>query len=55
LSTDKEHNSNLIPASVGQEKGIRHEIVRSSDDGSFDLEKFKEAVKGVKMVAMVHT
>lgn len=56
LSTDREHNSNLIPWQIlAKKKGIRHEIVRSGGDGVFDLKKYKELVKGAKLVAMVHT
>ncbi|MFH1254934.1 MAG: cysteine desulfurase [bacterium] len=56
LATDKEHNSNLVPWQVlVKKKGIRHEIVRSNDDGSFNLEKYKELVKETKLVSMVHT
>ncbi|MFH1841009.1 MAG: aminotransferase class V-fold PLP-dependent enzyme [Patescibacteria group bacterium] len=56
LTTDKEHNSNLIPWQILiKKKGIRHEIVRSSDNGTFNLEEYKELVKGAKLVSMVHT
>lgn len=56
LTTDKEHNSNLIPWQVlVKKKGIRHEIVRSNEDGTFNLEKYEELVKGAKLVSMVHT
>jgi cysteine desulfurase/selenocysteine lyase len=56
LTTDKEHNSNLVPWQVlSQRKGVVHKIVRSKTDGTFDLESYKEQVKGVKIVSMVHT
>ncbi|MDO8524265.1 MAG: aminotransferase class V-fold PLP-dependent enzyme [bacterium] len=56
LTTDKEHNSNLIPWQVLiKKKGIRHEIVKSNDDSVFNFEKYKELVRGVKLVSMVHT
>ena len=56
LTTDKEHNSNLIPwQRLEKTKGIRHEIVRSNDDGTFNLERFKDSIKGVRLVSMVHT
>ncbi|MFA6423662.1 MAG: aminotransferase class V-fold PLP-dependent enzyme [Patescibacteria group bacterium] len=56
LTTDKEHNSNLIPWQVlTKKKGIRHEIVKLNDDGTFNLEKYKELVKGARLVSMVHT
>lgn len=56
LTTDKEHNSNLIPWQVlAEKKGIIHKIVTSKNDGTFDLENYRELIKGVKLVAMVHT
>lgn len=56
LTTDKEHNSNLIPWQfMAKKKGIEHKIVRTKDDGSFDMDKYRELVKGVKLVSMVHT
>ncbi|MFA5109347.1 MAG: aminotransferase class V-fold PLP-dependent enzyme [Patescibacteria group bacterium] len=56
LTTDKEHNSNLIPwQRLVEKKGIRHKIVRSNDDGTFSLEKYEELIKGAKIISMVHT
>jgi len=56
LTTDKEHNSNLIPwQRLVEKKNIRHKVVRSNDDGTFNLEKYQELVKGAKLVSMVHT
>lgn len=56
LTTDKEHNSNLVPWQVlSQRKGVVHRIVRSKTDGTFDLDNYKEQVKGVRIVSMVHT
>ena len=56
LTTDKEHNSNLIPWQVlVKKKGIRHEFIRSKNDGTFDFEKYKDLVGGAKLVSMVHT
>ena len=53
LSTDKEHNSNLIPWLKTQAK---REIVYSNDDGTFNMERFREAMsKKVKLVSFVHT
>ena len=55
LTTDKEHNSNLVPWQLlAKRKGVIHKIVKSKADGAFDLEAFKELVKGVKIVSMVH-
>lgn len=56
LLTDKEHNSNLIPWLYLRDKiGIEVKILRSLPDNTFDLEKFKIEVKGVKFVSIVHT
>jgi len=56
LTTDKEHNSNLVPWQLlVKRKGIKHKIFRSNSDGTFNLDNFREAVRGVKIVSMVHT
>ncbi|MFH1232638.1 MAG: aminotransferase class V-fold PLP-dependent enzyme [Patescibacteria group bacterium] len=56
LTTDKEHNSNLIPwQALVNKKGIKHLIVKSRDDGTFDFESYRKLVKGVTLVSMVHT
>ncbi|MFZ3015933.1 MAG: cysteine desulfurase [Minisyncoccia bacterium] len=56
LLTDREHNSNLIPWLVLRDKiGIVVRIVPSNEDNTFNLEKFSEMVKGVKLVSFVYT
>jgi cysteine desulfurase/selenocysteine lyase len=60
LTTDREHNSNLAPWHfLEQTKGIKHEVVPSNIDNSFNIEKFKEILskynKKVKLVSMCHT
>ncbi len=56
LTTDKEHNSNLIPwQMLVKNKGIRHRVVKSKDDGTFDLEKYKELAKEARLISMVYT
>jgi cysteine desulfurase/selenocysteine lyase len=57
LTTDKEHNSNLLPwQQLEKELGISHKICFSKPDGSFDIESFKKQLdKKVKLVSMVHT
>ncbi len=57
LTTDKEHNSNLLPwQQLGKEKGVKHQICYSKADGTFDLESFKKQLdKNVKLVSLVHT
>ncbi len=55
LGTDHEHNSNLVPWLKARDmKGIIYDHVPSKKDHSFDIELFKEMVKGVRLVAMVH-
>ncbi|MFQ6127586.1 MAG: aminotransferase class V-fold PLP-dependent enzyme [Thermoplasmata archaeon] len=57
LSTDKEHNSNLVPwHELSRKKGVKYRIVRSNEDNTFSIENLKEMMsKKVKMVSMVHT
>ncbi len=57
LTTDMEHNSNLLPwQQLVQKRGIVHTIVPFQDDFSLDLELLESKLKqGVKLVSMVHT
>jgi cysteine desulfurase/selenocysteine lyase len=56
LTTDKEHNSNLVPwLLLAKRRGIVHRVLPSLADNTFDLEAYREAVKGVKLVSMVLT
>ena len=60
LTTDKEHNSNLIPWQIASKKfGIIHKIVPSQEDNTFDLTKFKELMEElqgkIKLVSVVDT
>ena len=57
ITTDKEHNSNLVPwIQLKKYKGIEHIIIPSKEDNSFDLEFFEEHMsKKVKLVSMYHT
>jgi cysteine desulfurase/selenocysteine lyase len=57
LTTDKEHNSCLLPVQMLVErKGVKHEIVYSNPDNTFNFEEFeKKMSRNVKLVAMVHT
>ncbi|MGB1588649.1 MAG: aminotransferase class V-fold PLP-dependent enzyme [Poseidonia sp.] len=59
LTTDREHNSNLVPwLQLEQEQGIDHRVVASNEDNTFDMEAFEaacaEAGTKLKMVAMSH-
>jgi len=57
VTADKEHNSVLVPVQMLQEKfGIKHKIIFSKEDGTFDLQKFQDSMdKEVKLVAMAHS
>lgn len=60
ITSDREHNSNLLPWQVlAKRKGIKHEIVFSKKDTTFDLDAFerkvKEAGNSLKLVSIVHT
>lgn len=57
MTTDKEHNSNLVPwIQLKKAKGIQHLVVPSKPDNTFDLEYFSEHItKNVKIVSMYHT
>lgn len=60
ITSDREHNSNLLPWQIlAKRKGIKHEIVFSKNDTTFDLDAFerkvKEAGNKLKLVSMVHT
>lgn len=59
LTTDREHNSNLIPWQVQVRKnGIRHIVVYSNPDNTFNIEEFEEIMsmnRNVHLVSMVHT
>lgn len=57
LTSDREHNSNLVPwLQLSQEQGVDHRVVRSREDNSFDLEAFEQACHDaegrLRMVAM---
>ncbi|MBR9706884.1 MAG: aminotransferase class V-fold PLP-dependent enzyme, partial [Candidatus Diapherotrites archaeon] len=55
LTSDREHNSNLIPWLMLREKGVRHAVVPSNEDSTFDLNAFQESLsKDVKLVSIVH-
>ena len=56
LITDHEHNSNLIPWLVLQEKkGIKLDVVPSNPDNTFNLNTFENLLNSdVKLVSMAH-
>ncbi|HMB46473.1 MAG TPA: aminotransferase class V-fold PLP-dependent enzyme, partial [Candidatus Methanoperedens sp.] len=59
LTTDREHNSNLVPWQVqAHKRGIKHVIVHSNPDNTFDLDAFSRLFDKnniVRLVSMVHT
>lgn len=59
LTTDREHNSNLVPWQAQVHKrGIKHIVVYSNADNTFDLDAFENILhknKNVRLVSMVHT
>ncbi len=59
LTSDREHNSNLVPwLQLEEEKGIDHRVVYSKPDNTFDLEAFEaacaDAGSKLKMVSLSH-
>ncbi len=59
LTTDREHNSNLVPwLQLEQNIGIDHRVVESNPDNTFNLEKFEQICAEVsgklKLVSMSH-
>jgi len=59
LTTDREHNSNLVPwLQLEQEQGIDHRVVASNADNTFDMEAFEmecaNAGSKLKIVSMSH-
>ena len=57
VTTDYEHNSVHVPVLRAVELfGVKHRIVKSAPDGTFDLEAFEKAMtKRVRLVAMCMT
>ena len=56
LTTDREHNSNLVPWQRLAARGVRHEVVPSREDGTVDLDAFQRRLArgDVALVAAVH-
>ncbi len=57
LTSDKEHNSNLVPWQLlSQHIGVEHRVCRTNVDGTFDFDAYKKAlsVGNVKLVAIGH-
>jgi cysteine desulfurase / selenocysteine lyase len=59
LTSDKEHNSNLVPHQRrAQLEGTRHAVFPTASDGAFDIESFKAAVSrhrgALRLVSVAH-
>ena len=59
LTTDREHNSNLVPwIQLEEEQGVDHRVIASNEDNSFSLENFERecenAGTNLKMVSVSH-
>lgn len=59
LTTDREHNSNLVPwLQLEEERGVDHRVVKSNEDNTFNIENFEnacaEAGQNLKMVSLSH-
>jgi cysteine desulfurase/selenocysteine lyase len=56
LTTDREHNSNLVPWQMLASRGVKHEVVASKADGTLDLEAWRVRLAhgDVTFVAAVH-
>ena len=55
LTSDREHNSNLIPWLELERQGVRHEVVPSREDETFDLDALQDMLSPeVKLVSVVH-
>lgn len=57
LTTDREHNSNLVPwLQLEEEQGVDHRVVTSHEDNTFDIEAFEhmcaEAGSKLRMVSV---
>jgi len=57
LTSDREHNSNLVPWQVvANKKKLTHKVVFSNPDMTFNLEAFKKELNPkVRLVSVVHT
>ena len=56
LTSDREHNSNLVPWQMLARRGVRHEVVPSRDDGTADLDAWQARLArgDVALVAAPH-
>ena len=57
LTSDKEHNSNVVPwHHLAKYKGINYQVVPAKDNYYFDLEVLKESIDSkTKLMSVIHT
>jgi len=57
LTTDREHNSNLLPCQMlAERKSVKHAVVKSDKNNLFDMKAFQQALTPeVKLVSFVYT
>jgi cysteine desulfurase/selenocysteine lyase len=55
LTTDREHNSSLVTCQLlSHRKGVKHSVVKSAPDSTFDIEEYKaKLTSDVKLVSFV--
>jgi cysteine desulfurase / selenocysteine lyase len=53
VSSDREHNSNLLPIQRLKSRGVTHRVVPSLPDSSFDIVAFQKQVQGARLVSIV--
>jgi cysteine desulfurase/selenocysteine lyase len=58
ITSDREHNSNLVPWLQQASSGVKLQTVKSQSDNQFDLEAFEEACanagESLRVVSLVH-
>lgn len=53
VTSDKEHNSNLIPWQMLKERvGIIHKIIPTDAEGNLDMDAYEQALSGTALVSM---
>jgi len=56
MTTDREHNSNLIPCQMLENSGVEHRVVLSNNDHTFSMDNFLDMLnKDVRLVSFVYT
>ena len=57
LTSDKEHNSNVVPwHHMAKYKGINYQVVPAKDNYYFDIEALKESIDSkTKLMSIIHT